>query len=137
MHSDFQRTWYRRRDGWRVDLSHKNLKNTTSDRWSRLMSAVISHVIIYSWYDVMRIVFFLWGLSHQIPEPHSNNEKNNRKTSVERHSSKYLCSSKLSRLSKTRKAWETEIAERSLRDNSVESGTLLGIWEEKEHIRPI
>ena len=83
MHSDFQRMRYRRRDGWRVDLSHRNLKNTTSDRWSRLISAVISYVIIYSWSDVMRIVLFLWGLSPRIPEPHSNNEKNNRKISVE------------------------------------------------------
>lgn len=82
VHSDFQRT-LDRRDEWRVALSHRNLKNITSDWWSRLISAVISHVIIYSWYDMMRIVLFLWGLSPQIPEPHHNKGKRQKNISRE------------------------------------------------------
>lgn len=44
---------------------------------------------------MMRMVLFLCGLPPQIPEPHSNNEENNQKISIER-SSKYPYSSRLS-----------------------------------------
>ena len=52
----------------KVTLQWRNLTHTTSARWSRPMSTMISHVnSMYSWHDALRMALSLCGLPSPKP----------------------------------------------------------------------
>ena len=87
--TSFQRGQPGKRGERRGTLQWRNLTNVSSARWSKFRSTVITHVdSVYSWYDVMRITLYLWGLSKHPSHP-SSHEKDIRQISIVGHSEKY------------------------------------------------
>lgn len=63
--TSFQRRQYGKGEK-RATLWSRNMTNTTSVRWSRSTSTVVSHIHrLYPWYDMIRMAFCLFGFCLQ------------------------------------------------------------------------
>lgn len=76
-----------------MNFPWRNMANTASAMWSRLISTIISHVDdMQLWYDMMRMALYFSSLPPW-NQPYSNHEKILRQTQIEGHSAKYPISS--------------------------------------------
>lgn len=68
---------------WGVTIQWRNLRNTTSAKWSRSTLSLISHVDTYPLCDVLRMALYHFGLFLQNPQHQSHQEKNKLRDSLQ------------------------------------------------------